>query len=138
MTSSPTSSSSESSNSSSTLPNFDPFAVHPFTNCSHVNQNNAPRTTSNPYAYAKGPTVGNYHTRHTPQVPPQTTNNATPSSPSRSPAAPYGYSQHPAGIFVPFRKDTSSPELDDVLKSKKNLGKTTSSSDSRPKASSKA
>ncbi|KDR67955.1 hypothetical protein GALMADRAFT_231588 [Galerina marginata CBS 339.88] len=134
MTSSPTSSSSESL-PKPTLPNFDPFAIHPFTNCSHVNQ--TPGVPSSPYPYAYGPTVGNYHNRHAPQGPPQTTNNASPSSMSRSPATPYGYSPRPAGVFVPFRKDTSSPELDDVLKSKKNSGKTTGNSDSRAKASSK-
>ncbi|KAF8972639.1 hypothetical protein BDZ97DRAFT_1913137 [Flammula alnicola] len=109
--SSSSSSSSESSlsDSSPSLSKFDPFAVHPFTNCS-VNQNGSKPVNPTSYGYPYGPSFGNYNLRRVqpqPQVPP--------------PNAP------PAGIFVPFRKDTPSPDLADVLKSNKSISKTSSS-----------
>jgi hypothetical protein len=39
---------------------------------------------------------------------------------------------HRHGIFIPFRKDTSSPELEDILKANKSLSKSsTTNSESR-------
>ncbi|PPQ79664.1 hypothetical protein CVT25_003238 [Psilocybe cyanescens] len=94
---------------SSTLSNFDPFAVHPFTNCSQVNQSNVPK--SSPYGYAY-PSNANNSVQQS-----QNTHLPTPlNSSSRSPTVPYGYPPRPAGIFEPFTKDASIPELGDVLK----------------------
>ncbi|PPQ66654.1 hypothetical protein CVT26_009409 [Gymnopilus dilepis] len=116
MSSSPSSSSSESSSPSKSQPglaNFDPFAVHPFTNCSQMNQSNGqPYNPANSYGYALAPNVNN-QSRTTPKV--ASPVNGTPNSSSRMPI----HAQHPGGIFTPFRKDTSSPDLDDVLKSRK-------------------
>ena len=117
--SSSSSSSSESSKPSTTLHNFDPFAVHPFTNCA-ANQDESPMQYRTHPAYPYGPSFSNFntppHALAPPQGPPPA--NAPTSNMPRSP--PYNYSspQKTTGIFVPFRKDTSSPELGDVLKNK--------------------
>lgn len=123
MSSSPSSSSSESSfpsKSASGLANFDPFAVHPFTNCSQVNQGSSPpyNPANSSYGYAYAPNVGT-PSRNPPQVSSQSTNNGTPTTSSHAPTMPYGHTQQSGGTFVPFRKDTSSPDLDNVLKSRK-------------------
>ncbi|KAF5316630.1 hypothetical protein D9619_006098 [Psilocybe cf. subviscida] len=105
------SSSSESSSSqtSSSLPKFDPFAVHPFTNCSVTQNVHNPSTPAHTkYAYAYSGRNG---------IPPSPQNQYPANTSSHSPPKSSS-SSHTAGIFVPFRQDTSSPDLADVLKSK--------------------
>ncbi|KAJ3515753.1 hypothetical protein NLJ89_g1558 [Agrocybe chaxingu] len=134
---SPPSSSSESSSqapyTSSSLSSFDPFAVHPFTNCS-VNQNNTPVQPSihHGYAYPYGPSMASYTTAYN-QFPQTPTANGLPSSsaPQSSPK-PYGYSSHNSGVFIPFRKETASPELGDVLKANKTKASNSLSSSNLP------
>jgi hypothetical protein len=133
MTSSPTSASDSSSspNHSPTLAKFDPFAVHPFTNCSASQSDNHPHNRQFPtYGYPHGPSLGNYHSLHSPtpqqQVPPAINKSSTESSVNA-----YALPHRPA-IFIPFRQDNSSPELPDILKANKSLSKSsTTKSDSR-------
>ncbi|KAF8899623.1 hypothetical protein CPB84DRAFT_1132364 [Gymnopilus junonius] len=115
MLSSSSSSESSPSKSPSSLANFDPFAVHPFTNCSQANQGSSPPyPTNSSYGYAYAPNVSAY-SRNPLQVSSQSTTNGAPNTALKT---PYGHVQ-PGGVFVPVRKDTSSPDLDDVLKSRK-------------------
>ena len=131
MTSSPTSSASDSSsspNSSPTLAKFNPFAVHPFTNCSASQNESHPRNHQfSTYGYPYGP-LGNYNSLHNPtpqqQAPPGL--NTPNKSSTKSSVNAYVHPPRPA-IFIPFRQDTSSPELPDILKSKSS----TTNSDSR-------
>ena len=133
MTSSPTSASDSSSspNSSPTLANFNPFAVHPFTNCSASQSDSHPHTRQFPtYGYPYGPSLGNYNSLHNrppqQQVPPAMNKSSTKSSVNA-----YAHPPRPA-IFIPFRQDTSSPELSDILKANKSLSKSsTTNTDSR-------
>ncbi|KIM44883.1 hypothetical protein M413DRAFT_25290 [Hebeloma cylindrosporum] len=136
MTSSPTSSSSDSSsspNSSPSLAKFDPFAVHPFTNCSVSQSDAQPHDRQfSTYGYPYGPSLGSYKSLHNPmpqqQVPPAI------NTPNKSSAKPsvnaYAYPPRPA-IFIPFRQDTSSPELPHILKANKSLSKSSTTNDSR-------
>ena len=101
--------------------NFDPFAVHPFTSCASSNSN-TPTMNYNrsnpPYAYPYKQSPGNYSTPHPPIPPPLLATDPIPSD-QQLPQKPYTYAPpRPAGIFVPFRKETSSPDLPDILKSK--------------------
>ncbi|KAF8801282.1 hypothetical protein BYT27DRAFT_7262092 [Phlegmacium glaucopus] len=101
--------------------NFDPFAVHPFTSYASSNPNaNAPTANHNHgnplYAYPYSQPLGDYPTPHTP-IPSPIGAIPIAHSPSPSKSKPYAYMPpRPTGIFVPFRKETSSPELSDVLK----------------------
>jgi hypothetical protein len=120
---SPSSSSSSSSpNQSPSLSQFDPFAVHPFTRYVSSNPSgNAP--TANSYAYPYRQLLGAHPTPHAP-------------IPNRqSPPKPYVYTvPHHTGIFVPFRKETSSPDLPAILKPKSDSSSATpaTTSKSRP------
>jgi len=115
-------SSSTSTNLSSSLSqyNFDPFAVHPFTSYVSSNPNsNAP--AANSYAYPFRQPLGD-HLTHAP-IPNQ-----------QSPPKPYVFTApHHTGIFVPFRKETSSPDLA-ILKPKSDSSSVTpaTTSKSRP------
>jgi len=132
MTSSPTSASDSSSspNPSPTLTKFDPFAVHPFTNCSASQSDSYRQNRQFPtYGYPYG-SLENYNSFHKPtpqqQVPPAINKSSTKSSVNA-----YAYPPRPA-IFIPFRQDTSSPELPDILKANKSLSKpSTTNSDPR-------
>ena len=105
---------SSSTSTSTPLSNFDPFAVHPFTNytSSNPNGNNYDRSNAS-YAY---PCRLEHYPTHAPQP-------TTPIS-SHQQSSPKSYVYTPprpsrtTGIFVPFRQETSSPDLSDVLKSK--------------------
>jgi len=136
MTSSPTSSSSESPSSpnSSPLSKFDPFAVHPFTNCSASQSDGSPHDRQFPtYGYPYGPSLGNYNTRQN-QIPQQRIPLATNTPPKTSTKSSVDVHPHPPrpAIFIPFRKDTSSPELADILKADKSPSKSsTTNSDLR-------
>lgn len=128
MTSSSSSSSSESTASSSVplssikLPpslsqyNFDPLALHPFTSYASPNPNGNTQAVScnhhsNPYRQSPG----GYPSPHAPI----TASLSTTATQQQSPQKPFAYTPpRPAGVFVPFRKDTSSPELSDILKPK--------------------
>ena len=133
MTSSPTSASDSSSSPdpSPTLAKFNPFAVHPFTNCSASPSDSYPQNRQFPtYGYPYGSSLENYNSLHKPtpqqQVPPAVNKSSTKSSVNA-----YAHPPRP-GIFIPFRQDTSSPELPDILKANKSLSKSsTTNSDSR-------
>lgn len=118
------SSSTSSTNLSSSLSqyNFDPFAVHPFTSYVSSNPNsNAP--AANSYAYPFRQPLGDHPTPHAP-IPNQ-----------QSPPKPYVYTPpYHTGIFVPFRKETSSPDLPAILKPKSDSSSVTPAtiSKSRP------
>ncbi|KAF8159774.1 hypothetical protein B0H34DRAFT_796992 [Crassisporium funariophilum] len=136
---SPTSSTSSSPSSVSSVSglSFDPFAVHPFTSCTTSPNISTLHNRGNPsYAYPHVPAMGNYsasYSHNLPQSsPPMRSVNAQPSG---SPSKSYANSQpRNAGIFVPFRKETSSPDLPDVLKT--TSSKTNSfSSSSNPRSS---
>jgi len=116
--SSSASSSDDVSSTSTKLPpsplsNFDPFAVHPFTSYASPSSNGNPQLnydrSNTSYAYSCR--LENSQTPHAPQP-------TTPvSSHQQSSPKPYAYTPpRPTGIFVPFRQETSSPELSDVLK----------------------
>lgn len=87
---------SSSSKASSPLANFDPFATHPFTNYSAPNTLNASHPTS-PQPSSSHQT--NLKTSFTPELP-----------------QPHTQSTRP--VFVPFRQETSSPDLNELLKKK--------------------
>lgn len=118
MTSSSSDSVSSSTSTTSTklspLSNFDPFAVHPFTSCA---SSNPQLNDCSNASYAYPCRLEHYYpTPHAPQP-------TTPiSSHQQSSPKPYAYTpprpSRPTGIFVPFRLDTSSPDLSDVLKPK--------------------
>ena len=122
--------------SNSVLSSFDPLATHPFTNNSAVLPKPAapsqyphhvpassksvhsaahPHPHAHPHAHAQGPIIlattpapahGHGHV-HAPQ-------------PKRAAApAKAGSSSGPKPIFVPFRPDRSSPDLEDILLKKK-------------------
>ncbi|PPR06202.1 hypothetical protein CVT24_000647 [Panaeolus cyanescens] len=134
------SSGSESSSSSSrpmTLSEFNPFATHHFTSCttSTHHSDNRPNPA---YGYPYGPTSGNFTSYPTRGHP---TSHNTPSSiVAPSPTMPSKQaSQGQRGpIFTPFRKETASPDLSDILKSDKKASysqwskTSTSSSSSKP------
>jgi hypothetical protein len=106
-------SSSESvSSSTSPLSNFDPFAVHPFTSYTSSNPNNNAQLNYD-RSNASSCRFEDCPTPHAPQP-------TTPiSSHQQSSPKPYAYkSPRSTGIFVPFRQETSSPDLSDLLKSK--------------------
>ena len=96
--------------------NFDPFAVHPFTSCTSSNPNGYTPTVN--YNCSNPPSPGDYSTPH-PAIPsPLPATNPIPSD-QQLPPKPYIYTPaRPAGVFMPFRKETSSPDLPDILKSK--------------------
>ncbi|KII89000.1 hypothetical protein PLICRDRAFT_40640 [Plicaturopsis crispa FD-325 SS-3] len=107
----------------SILGSFDPFGVHPFTNNSGLapppprpSQYAHPVPSPPHYASAR---FGDRSTSHTtsPPPPPQAPPKLTVSAPS--PQRP----GQPIPIFVPFRQETSSPELSDVLVRSKAKGK---------------
>ncbi|KAF9552977.1 hypothetical protein CPC08DRAFT_714149 [Agrocybe pediades] len=127
MSFSPSSSSSSESyspKSPSSLQNFDPFAVHPFTNCSHVGRNSPSYNGGNKYANVH---PANYNSQFNTTAP-QTPSLATPSNPARSQTTSYGYQPSQTAIFEQFRKETSTPDLDAVLRSNKSPAKPASSS----------
>jgi hypothetical protein len=124
--SSSSSSSSELSTPSS-LSSFDPLAVHFFTNCSAVQNTIQPssnRSTPHPY---RAP-VTNFNLFHPlstmSQSPPGMNGLQTNNTPSRLPSTTFnGFPSSPqGGIFVPYRHETPSPELEDILKSNKDKG----------------
>ena len=103
---------SSTSTNTSPLSGFDPFAVHPFTSYTSPNPNgnaqlNYDRSNASLCRFDDCPTP------HAPQP-------TTPISPHQQPSPkPYAYkSPRSTGIFVPFRQETSSPDLSDVLKPK--------------------
>ena len=116
--SSPDSVPSSTSTKLSPLSNFDPFAVHPFTSYRSSNPNGNPPLNydrSNA-SYAFPCRLDHYPTLHAPQP-------TTPiSSHQQSSPKPYAYTPprpgRPTEIFVPFRQETISPELSDILKLK--------------------
>lgn len=112
--SSSTSSSSTKLSPSLSQYNFDPLAVHPFTNYVSSNPSNGPTVD---YTYRQP--LGDYPMPHAP----------IPKLPK-----PYAYTPpHHTGIFVPFRKETSSPDLSAILKPKSGLSNTPSTtSKTRP------
>ncbi|CCM03692.1 uncharacterized protein FIBRA_05837 [Fibroporia radiculosa] len=108
--------------SHSTLPSFDPLATHPFTNNSGLLPKPAPPSQ---FPHPIPPpidlrTAGSMHTLTQGQLSnlsappfhaPQPKRPSKPSSKSSS--------NGPRPIFVPFRQERSSPELDDILLKKK-------------------
>jgi len=104
--------------------NFDPFAVHPFTSYASSNPNgNAPTMNygrNNPsctHAYRQP--FGDYATPMSsplattiPIIPPHQQSQSLSTKPCAYKPP------RPTGIFVPYRKETSTPELSDVLKPK--------------------
>lgn len=95
----------QSSLMSSPLEGFDPFAVHPFTNCSVSPTSLPPAHHRHASSYA--------HRRveySAPDTQPKTYSTPTP--------AMRGLSAPVRPIFIPFRRDTASPELELVLKRK--------------------
>lgn len=94
--------------SHSILKNFDPHAVHPFTNSSGLMPkptppSQYPHPLPSPATIATPPTGGFMHAPQPSRALPQ--------------KKPSGTRQQP--IFVPFRPDRSSPDLDDILLKKK-------------------
>jgi hypothetical protein len=136
-----------SSSVSQILDDFDPHAIHPFTNGSGLAPP-APKPSQYPIPipsprrpYAFSPTYSQYYdssdykqsppstspdsstsvssnTSSSPAYAPQPRRRPTSNSPSRSPTSPT------QPIFVPFRQDTSSPDL--VLKKKAPMTKSAS------------
>ncbi|KAF9477782.1 hypothetical protein BDN70DRAFT_933968 [Pholiota conissans] len=86
LSSSPSSSDSGSSSSSSaSLSKFDPFAVHPFTNCSATLNSNDPYGNGQAYGYPYGAPFVNYNPRN-PQSPtylPSTAGHSRSSAPQK-------------------------------------------------------
>ncbi len=115
--SSPSSSSSEVSTPSS-LSSFDPLAVHFFTNCSAVQNTIQPSNRSIPHPYRAPVTNFNlFHPLNTiSQSPPGMNGLQTNNTPSKFNGFP---SSPQPGIFVPYRQETPSPELEDILRSNK-------------------
>ncbi|KAG9223763.1 hypothetical protein CCMSSC00406_0004896 [Pleurotus cornucopiae] len=87
---------------SSLLNNFDPFATHPFTNTSGI-MPEPPRPSQHTSSYPA-----------TAYQPSQPSRNL--SQQQGTPRSPNGQATQP--IFVPFRQDTSSPDLSQILKKK--------------------
>ena len=116
MSSSATSSDSVPSSTStkiSPLSNFDPFAVHPFTSYTSSNPNGNPQLNcdrSNESSCELEEPI------HAPQ--PTTPISSHPQSSSPKPHTCNPPRGRRTGIFVPFRQETSSPDLSDVLKPK--------------------
>jgi len=110
------SSSSESVPSStstiSPLSNFNPFTVHPFTSYTSSNPNENPQLNCD---RSNETSCGLEESFHAPQ-PTIPISSHPPSSPK-----PHGWTPprgRRLGIFVPFRQETSSPDISDVLKPK--------------------
>ena len=103
---------SSTSTNISPLSDFDPFAVHPFTSYTSSNPNGNPQLNYN-RSNASSWRLEDYPIPHAPQP-------TTPiSSHQQSSPKPYTYTPpRSTGIFVPFRQETSSPDLSDVLKPK--------------------
>lgn len=102
---------SSTSTKISPLSDFDPFAVHPFTSYASSNPNGNPQLKydrSNASSYR----LEDYLAPHAPQP-------TTPISSHQQSFKPYVHTPpRSTGIFVPFRQETSSPDLSDVLKPK--------------------
>ncbi|RPD59121.1 hypothetical protein L227DRAFT_576348 [Lentinus tigrinus ALCF2SS1-6] len=97
--------------SNSVLSSFDPLATHPFTNNSGLLPKPAPpsqfpQTVSTSKAHPSHPTQGPIILTTTPVHAPQ---------PKRASAKSSG----PKPVFVPFRPERSSPDLEDILLKKK-------------------
>ncbi|KAF8885005.1 hypothetical protein BD779DRAFT_1673881 [Infundibulicybe gibba] len=95
-----------SSSSSSLLEKFDPFAIHPFTN--YLGSNPKSQSSSKPIPTNNSPSS---HSFVAPLNSPQ------PQSPSKKQTSSLT-ANNSRPIFVPFRQENSSPELDDLLKKK--------------------
>ena len=99
--------------SNSVLSSFDPLATHPFTNNSGLLPKPAapsqfphpvPASKAHPSHTAPGPIILTTTHVHAPQ-------------PKRAPAK--SSSSAPKPVFVPFRPERSSPDLEDILLKKK-------------------
>ena len=107
---------SSTSTKISPLSNFDPFAVHPFTSYTSSNPNGNPQLNCD---RSNETSFGLEESFHAPQptIP-------ISSHPLSSSSKPHGCTPprgRRLGIFVPFRQETSSPDLSDVLKPKSEL-----------------
>ena len=104
---------SSTSTKTSPLSNFNPFAVHPFTRYTSPNPNSNPQSNCD---CSNESSCGFEESLHAPQ-PTIPISSHPPSSSLKSHAwtPPRG---RRTGIFVPFRQETSSPDLSDVLKPK--------------------
>jgi len=106
-------SSTSTSTKISPLSNFDPFAVHPFTSYTSSNPNGNPQLNCD---RSNESSCGLEESFHTPQ--PTIAISSHPQSSSPKPHACTSPRGRRPGIFVPFRQETSSPDLSDVLKPK--------------------
>jgi hypothetical protein len=103
---------SSTSTKISPLSNFDPFAVHPFTSYTSSNPNGSPQLNCD----RSNESCGLEESFHAPQ--PTIPISSYPQSSSPKPHACTPPRGRRPGIFVPFRQETSSPDLFDVLKLK--------------------
>ncbi|KIY70747.1 hypothetical protein CYLTODRAFT_167627 [Cylindrobasidium torrendii FP15055 ss-10] len=88
---------------SSSLQSFDPFATHPFTSfCSP-----SPSTTS-PSRQASSPIAAPVFRQAMPGPPP----------PPKANTSNYSTSPTPRSVFMTYVRDSSAPELDQILKKK--------------------
>ena len=104
---------SSTSTKISPLSDFDPFAVHPFTRYTSSNPNGSPQLNSD---RSNESSCGLGESFHAPQ-PTIPISSLPQSSSSKSHTCTPPRGRRPA-IFVPFRQETSSPDLSDVLKPK--------------------
>lgn len=103
-----------SSTKISPLSNFDPFAVHPFTSYTSSNPNGNPQLNCD---RSKEISCGLEESFHAPQPTIPISSSHPPSSSPKPHGCPPSRGRC-LGIFVPFRQETSSPDLSDVLKPK--------------------
>ena len=100
----------------SPLSNFDPFAVHPFTSYTSSNESNPNGNPQLNCERSNESSCGFKEFFYAPQPTIPISSHPQLSSPkSHTCTPPRG--RRP-GIFVPFRQETSSPDLSDVLKPK--------------------
>jgi len=126
--SSSTSSSSSEASTPLSLSTFDPFATHAFTNCSAVQDSADPPNRGYPYPFR--PPVANFTLSHPSQAH-TATNHGLTSVPQPYTPAINAFPPKGANIFVTYRQETPSPDLEDILKSSKSKTSSPSCSPSR-------
>ena len=124
-----TSSSSSEASTPLSLSTFDPFATHAFTNCSAVQDRVDPPNRG--YAYPIRPPIANFTLSHPSSQVRTATNHGLTSVPQPHMPATNAFPPQGANIFVTYRQETPSPDLEDILKSSKSKTNSPSCSPSR-------